>query len=628
MKTNPSKPPEPKDKLDTVMGYSFSTPAVDQMDPGVNGPEDAASNWDAVDWCAREEDVRRLRQRIFKATREQDWPRVRSLQKMMLRSWSNTLISVRQVTQRNAGRKTAGVDGELALTSSARMELAMRMHRTRSSWQPLPVQRVYIPKGRDNAKLRPLGIPVIMDRCHQARVRAALEPEWEARFEPRSYGFRPGRSCADAIASLFTILRGKAAKRVWILDADLTAAFDRIDHSRLLARIGSFPARNMIRDWLKAGVFEPERGFAPTEEGTPQGGVISPLLLNVALHGLEEAAGVRYHDSGAHTDRTISGCPAVVRYADDLVACCHSKQQAQQVKAQLAEWLAPRGLTFNEDKTAIVHLERDGFDFLGFNVRRYQQGKLLIKPSTAAVRRLRERLADEMRGLRGSNAMAVIARLNPIIRGWSTYYRGVVSSKTFQSLDLHVWKLTYKWAKHTHPNKSKYWICDRYFGKFNKFRNDRWVFGARDRVDDHGAVPHLSRFSWTDIVRHRLVQGTASPDDPHLASYWAARRRRVKPPLDNYTLRLLDRQSGHCPLCTDPLLTEDQPPQSPREWERWWLSIARKAIAHDYLVHDDQPGKRGRSDKDPTRLVHASCRRQIGKRRKPSTSTPHALVAA
>jgi RNA-directed DNA polymerase len=164
--------------------------------------------------------------------------------------------------------------------------MAVRVHRTVVSWQPLPVKQVHIPKGRDRAKLRLLGIPVIMDRCHQARIRAALEPEWEARFEPRSYGFGPGRSCADAIASLFTILRGSTAKRVWILDADLSAAFDRIDHSRLLGAIGSFPARDMIRKWLKAGVFAPGTGFAPTEEGTPQGGVISLLLLNVALHGL------------------------------------------------------------------------------------------------------------------------------------------------------------------------------------------------------------------------------------------------------------------------------------------------------------------------------------------------------
>jgi RNA-directed DNA polymerase len=264
----------------------------------VNGPEGQLLAWDAVDWRKCEGQVRRLRQRIFKAAKEQDWARVRSLQKLMLRSRSNTLVSVRQVTQRNAGRKTAGIDGEIALDSPARQDLVVQVHQTIRTWRPMAVKRVHIPKTRDRTKLRPLGIPVIMDRAHQARVRNALEPEWEARFEPRSYGFRPGRSCQDAIESIYITLRGAKTKRVWILDADLAAAFDRIDHDRLMAAIGGFPARDMIRGWLKAGVFENGKGFAPTEEGTPQGGVISPLLLNVALHGMEEAAGVRYYLTG------------------------------------------------------------------------------------------------------------------------------------------------------------------------------------------------------------------------------------------------------------------------------------------------------------------------------------------
>jgi len=413
---------------------------------GVNGPDDVVREWDAMDWRRHEDNVRRLRQRIFKAAKDGDLAKVRNLQKLMLRSWSNTLLSVRQATQRNTGRKTAGIDGEVALTSPARMGMAVRVHQSTRSWRPRAVKRVYIPKAGNRAKLRPLGIPVIADRCQQGRVRQALEPEWEARFDARSYGFRPGRSCQDAAQAIFLTCKGSQAKRVWALDADLVSAFDRIDHDRLLEALGSFPARDMIRDWLKAGVFEAGKGFAPTEEGTPQGGVISPLLLNVALHGLETAARVRYRGVGRQTagDKTQAGSPVVVRYADDLVALCYSQEQAYQVKAGLAEWLAPRGLVFNEDKTRVVHLDK-GFDFLGFNVRRYH-GKLLIKPSKAAIRRVHSRLAVEMRVLRGSNAKAVLARVIPVTRGWAAYYRGVVSTEVFNSLDDYMWRLTYKWG--------------------------------------------------------------------------------------------------------------------------------------------------------------------------------------
>ena len=581
----------------------------------VNGPEDrppknAPASWDEIDWRACEGEVRRLRQRIFKASREQDWPKVRNLQKLMLRSRANTLVSVRQVTQRNAGRRTAGIDGEVALTPEARAGVAVRVHQSRSSWNPRAVRRVHIPKASNRAKLRPLGIPVIMDRCHQARVRNALEPEWEARFEPRSYGFRPGRGCHDAIAAIYNACKGPMARRVWALDADLASAFDKIDHDHLLASIGSFPARDMIRGWLKAGVFEAGKGFAPTVEGTPQGGVISPCLLNVALHGLEEAAGVRYKTSGIRAGDTKPGSPVAVRYADDVVVLCHSQEQAEHVRARLAEWLAPRGLAFNEDKTKIVHLD-EGFGFLGFDIRRYQNRKLLIKPSKAAIKRVRERLASETRALRGSNAAAVIATLNPVIRGWAAYYRGAVSSRVFSSLDDYMWKLTWKWATWRHNNKPKRWIAGRYFGKFNTFRNARWVFGDRDS----GAC--LVKFSWTNIERHVPVTGAASPDDPALASYWAERRRKARPPLDRYTLRLLTRQDGHCPLCGDHLLSPDQPPQSPWQWEQWWLRVTRRAIAASYLTHHGRPGP---ADGDQTRLVHASCQRALHARqhRKPA----------
>ncbi|MGO9962375.1 MAG: reverse transcriptase domain-containing protein [Acidimicrobiales bacterium] len=337
--------------------------------PVVNGPEDDVLDWLSVDWQTVEDDVRRLRQRIFTASRNGDLAKVRNLQKLMLRSQANALMSVRRVTEVNTGRKTAGIDELVVVTAPDKAFLASRVQHHADSWVPKPVKRVYIPKS--NGKRRPLGIPVIFDRALQAQAVNALEPEWEARFEPKSYGFRPGRGCHDAIESIFKTLSGKSVRRCWILDADLAAAFDRIDHSLLLAALGSFPAKGLVEQWLKAGVVEHGR-LAPTEEGTPQGGVVSPLLLNVALHGMEEAAGVRYQNTGPRAGATVRKCTVVVRYADDLVAMCTSVEQAEEVKARLSTWLAPRGLAFNEEKTRVVHLD-EGFDFLGFNVRRYKE---------------------------------------------------------------------------------------------------------------------------------------------------------------------------------------------------------------------------------------------------------------
>ncbi|MGH2918199.1 MAG: reverse transcriptase domain-containing protein [Solirubrobacteraceae bacterium] len=578
--------PELTDKLD----------AATTMVGVVNGPEDATLDWRQVDWRACEASVRRLRQRIFTASQAGDLARVRSLQKLMLRSRANTLVSVRRVTERNAGRLTAGVDGEVVLTPEAKMQLADRIQHPSEPFKALPVRRVYIPKP-GSAKRRALGIPVIADRCHQARVVNALEPEWEARFEPRSYGFRPGRGCHDAIAAIYLTANGPSPRRRWILDADLAAAFDRITHDHILAMLGTFPARGMVAQWLKAGVVENGR-LSRTEEGTPQGGVVSPVLLNVALHGMEQAAGVRYYTAGTDAGQTVAGCPVLIRYADDLVALGHSRDEALEVKARLAAWLAPRGLAFNEDKTRVVCRD-EGFDFLGCNVRRYH-GKLLIKPSKAAVRRIRERLRTEMRALRGANAAAVLIRLNPIIRGWAAYYRGVVSSETFAALDDYMWRLAYKWAVYSHSNKSRAWVVARYFGMFNKSRRDRWVFG------DRNSGAYLLKFAWTRIVRHQMVRSAASPDDPALAEYWAERRRKAPPlPIDRTSLRLLKQQDGRCALCGAWLLPADDPPQTPREWEHW-LTATRKTIAKTHIV----ARKDGAPDEIKLRLLHVRCRRR------------------
>jgi len=331
--------------------------------------------------------------------------------------------------------------------------------------------------------------------------------------------------------------------------------------------------------------------------------LISPVLLNVALHGMEQAAGIRYRPSARSDVETVKGCPVLVRYADDYVAMCHTREQAERVKADLADWLKTRGLAFNEDKTRIVHV-KDGFSFLGFDIRRQidrkGSAKLLIKPSKESVKRLRKRLATDVRSLHGANVAAVVFRLNPVIRGWSAYYRSVVSGRVFTGLDHYVWHITYRWARRSHPNKSRGWVATRYFGLFDKSRRDRWVFGDRDS----GA--YLTKFSWTKIVRHVPVQGGASPDDPALDRYWADRRRRRKgPPVDEHTARLLRTQGGRCPACGEFLLHADHEPRSPLEWEQWFITV-RRILRKQHIV--EQADGQARTF---YRLLHATCQRRL-----------------
>jgi RNA-directed DNA polymerase len=373
-------------------------------------------------------------------------------------------------------------------------------------------------------------------------VKATLEPSWEARFEGSSYGFRSGRGCHDALAKIYVLARPNGQKK-WVVDADIKGAFDNINQDHLLRAIGDVPGRELLKQWLKAGVME-GGAFQATTQGTPQGGVISPLLWNIALHGMEAALGVTHDYSG-----TINGKRAVVRYADDFVVFCESQEDATTALHVLTRWLRLRGLTLSAEKTRIVHLS-DGFDFLGFNVRHYEASqtsrsghKLLIKPSKRSVAGLREKLRDTWRQLHGHPVQEALRRLNPTIRGWANYFRTAVSSRMFAKLDRWMLRRCVRYVRRTHPGKPMTWCLKQYWGRLNPKVNDPWVFG--DKRSGH----YLLKFSWFPIERHVLVRGTASPDDPSLREYWWARRRVNIRHLIPSDVKLAEAQDWLCPVC-------------------------------------------------------------------------------
>lgn len=538
------------------------------------------TDWNTVNWRCANRNVRRLRQRIFRATQTGDWEKVQSLQRLMLRSYSNTLLSVCRVTQTNQGRTTPGVDKLVVKTPAARSQLVAALMRYQP-WRASPTRRVYIPKA--NGTQRPLGIPTIHDRCLQARVKNALEPCWEVQFEGSSYGFRPGRGCHDAIVKIYQLARPHKRKK-WVVDADIKGAFDNIDHQFLLDTSGPCPGKELIKQWLKAGYVD-GNVFHPTTTGTPQGGIISPLLANIALHGMEEALGVKHRKRGE-----LRSSRAVVRYADDFVVFCESQSDAERVQTQiLPAWLQQRGLTLSTEKTRVVHLT-DGFDFLGFNTRLYPTPnrtrtgyKLHIKPSKQTVAQIRQKLRDQWLRLRGTNLVAVLARLNPIIRGEAHYYRIADASKTFHALDNWMFHRELRYVKHTHPHKSWAWQRSHYWGTLHRERRDHWVFG------DRHTGGYLLKFSWFPIERHVLVKGTAAPDDPQLATYWAARTERKAQNLPRRTKQLAVQQKGGCPLCSMSLFNGEE-----------------------VQIHHKKPRSAGGTDAARNcTLVHLYCQQQI-----------------
>ncbi len=520
--------------------------------------------WEQLDWKSIRAHIARLQERIYQAARRDEIERVRKLQKLLIRSEATRLLAVRQVTQDNSGKTTPGVDGVADLAPEDRLKLAQVI---RLRYRASAVRRVWIPKPGKQEK-RPLGIPTMRDRATQALLKLALEPEWEARFEPHSYGFRPGRSAHDAMGAIFHALANKTA---YVLDADISACFDRIDHAALLAKLQlKGKMLGQIRAWLKAGALDGEV-YMPAHGGTPQGGVISPLLANIALHGMETEVKSRLFDDlkrysiakGQRYGRDrILATLSIIRYADDFVVIHESLDIVMKARQCIEEWLRSVGLELKPEKTRTVHTKNTldenppGFDFLGFNVRHYakksgEERKLLIKPTKKGIQRHRDNLAELLRNLRGATHEQVIQALTPRIRGWANYYRHVVSKQTFSKLDNQLHWVLRRWAKRRHPNKTGDWAFNRYWSH----RETRWEFRDKQLL--------LDKHADTEITRHVKVIGARSPFDGE-AAYWSERAvRNSRSPL---RARLIAKQGNRCVWCRGILYWND--PQEKHHLDR------------------------------------------------------------
>ena len=510
--------------------------------------------WNEINWRKAERLTFKLQKRIFQASERGDVKAVRKLQKTLINSWSAKCIAVRRVTQDNQGKNTAGVDGVKSLTPKQRMNLVGQLKLT---GKVKPIRRVNIPKP-GTTETRPLGIPTINDRATQTLVKLALEPEWEALFEPNSYGFRPGRSCHDAIGAIFNSISSKSK---YVLDADISKCFDKINHKKLLEKLNTSPTiRRQIRMWLKAGVMDNKQLF-PTSEGTPQGGVISPLLANIALHGMENlikefAKTLDIKNGKGHQISWQMKCSSLkfIRYADDFVILHEDLTVIKRCREIISDWLSDMGLELKPSKTKLTHTLNEidgnvGFEFLGFHIQQHKVGtyqcanntkgiplgfKTLITPSKAKVKTHLIKIAEVIDAHKTAPQAALISKLNPIIRGWSNYYSTVVSKETFNKVEFLIYNKLKAWAKvrgKGNINKDKYW---RTVGDKN------WCFSTEDGLE---LLTHNS----TPIVRHTKVKGKASPFDGNW-TYWSKRRGEY-PETPKRVSTLIKKQKGICPHC-------------------------------------------------------------------------------
>jgi RNA-directed DNA polymerase len=519
--------------------------------------------WSSINWRKVEMTVFKLQKRIYRASQKGNRLLVRKLQRLLNASFAAKVLSVRKVSQENKGKKTAGVDGKTALTSKERKELVQSMN---SELKTKPIRRVWINKPGKTEK-RPLGIPTIRERARQTLIKIALEPEWEAKFEPNSYGFRPGRSCHDAIQAIF---QGVKFKHSYVLDADIKGCFDNINHQTLLDKLETNPqCKRLIKIWLKAGIMD--GGFVyENESGTPQGSALSPLLANIALHGMENdtkkylkqdlflhgksKSNMKYKNAGNYMNAM-----SIIRFADDFVVLHESKEIIIKAKEFLSEWLKKIGLELKPEKTRLSHTLqkteelKPGFNFLGFNIRQFicndrvKGYKLIIRPGREAFKKHSDKIKFEVRKHRGIDQENLIKILNPIIRGWCNYYQYVVSRLTFEKLNTLTFRKIWGWACFKHNRRSKKWIKRKYF--IND-RGNNWRFCIRS-----GGLKLVEHVDWK-ITRFIKVKGEKSPFDGDFI-YWATRMGKYADGLRKAAV-LLKKQKGRCWKCRLFFKTDDR----------------------------------------------------------------------
>jgi RNA-directed DNA polymerase len=460
------------------------------------------TSWKAIEWLRVKQEVRRLQMRIAKATQAGQWRKVKALQWVLTHSRAAKLLAVHRVTT-NRGAKTPGVDNVIWRTDKQKIQAAFNLKR--HGYKPRPLRRHYIPK--PNGKLRPLSIPTLHDRAMQALYALALAPIAETLADRYSYGFREGRRCADALEQCFTILSQRTCAQ-WVLEGDIRACFDEISHEWLLQHIPM--DKQMLRAWLEAGYWENEQLF-PTRMGTPQGGLISPLLANFALDGMERAV-----KAGTKRDDKVN----FVRYADDFVETGATKEILEQkAKPALTAFLKIRGLELSEQKTVITHIET-GFDFLGHTVRKYG-GKLLITPAKSKVKILRQKISRIVQSAKADSQLRFLRQLNPLLRGWANYYRNGAAQRTFRKLDWYVFCKIGRWVSRRHPDKTRAWKKRKYFSA----AGDNGSFSANYQTKTgESRVLQLYRLASTKIERHLQVRGQANPYDPRDTEYFERRR--------------------------------------------------------------------------------------------------------